>query len=147
METRWCNDCLTQQKKNFRRTSLSGHFRHVTTVAEEVVPSIKTTIMRYNIYVDHKLYRIQIKNHRTTSFVVSPPILLHLVGNFLTKKLVLLYFRVRIVPAYEVRIQYLRTHLKTLQFNKSCLMYHTACKVEFPPFKRPYSQLTFFNFL
>ena len=28
-----------------------------------------------------------------------------------------------------------------------CLMYHTACKVEFQPFTRSYSQLTFFNFL
>ena len=28
-----------------------------------------------------------------------------------------------------------------------CLMYHAACKVEFQPFKRSYSQLTFFNFL
>ena len=26
------------------------------------------------------------------------------------------------------------------------LMYHAACKVEFQPFKRSYSQLTFFNF-
>ena len=26
-------------------------------------------------------------------------------------------------------------------------MYHAACKVEFQPFKRLYSQLTFFNFL
>ena len=26
------------------------------------------------------------------------------------------------------------------------LMYHAACKVEFQPFKRLYSQLTFFNF-
>ena len=25
-------------------------------------------------------------------------------------------------------------------------MYHAACKVEFQPFKRSYSQLTFFNF-
>ena len=29
---------------------------------------------------------------------------------------------------------------------RPCLMYHAACKVEFQPFKRPYSQLTFFNF-
>ena len=27
------------------------------------------------------------------------------------------------------------------------LMYQAACKVEFQPFKRLYSQLTFFNFL
>ena len=27
------------------------------------------------------------------------------------------------------------------------IMYHAACKVEFQPFKRLYSQLTFFNFL
>ena len=27
------------------------------------------------------------------------------------------------------------------------LMYHAACNVEFQPFKRLYSQLTFFNFL
>ena len=27
------------------------------------------------------------------------------------------------------------------------LMYHAACKVEFQPFTRSYSQLTFFNFL
>ena len=27
------------------------------------------------------------------------------------------------------------------------VMYHAACKVEFQPFKRLYSQLTFFNFL
>ena len=26
-------------------------------------------------------------------------------------------------------------------------MYHAACKVEVQPFKRSYSQLTFFNFL
>ena len=26
-------------------------------------------------------------------------------------------------------------------------MYHAACKVEFQPFTRSYSQLTFFNFL
>ena len=31
--------------------------------------------------------------------------------------------------------------------NTLCLMYHAACKVEFQPFKRSYSQLTFFNFL
>ena len=30
---------------------------------------------------------------------------------------------------------------------RTCLMYHAACKVEFQPFKRLYSQLTFFNFL
>ena len=30
---------------------------------------------------------------------------------------------------------------------RTCLMYHTACKVELQPFKRSYSQLTFFNFL
>ena len=28
---------------------------------------------------------------------------------------------------------------------RTCLMYHAACKVEFQPFKRSYSQLTFFN--
>ena len=28
-----------------------------------------------------------------------------------------------------------------------CLMYHAACKVEFQPFTRSYSQLTFSNFL
>ena len=27
---------------------------------------------------------------------------------------------------------------------RTCLMYHAACKVEFQPFKRSYSQLTFF---
>ena len=27
------------------------------------------------------------------------------------------------------------------------LIYHAACNVEFQPFKRLYSQLTFFNFL
>ena len=27
------------------------------------------------------------------------------------------------------------------------MMYHAACRVEFQPFKRSYSQLTFFNFL
>ena len=30
---------------------------------------------------------------------------------------------------------------------RTCLMYHAACKVEFQPFNRSYSQLTFFNFL
>ena len=30
---------------------------------------------------------------------------------------------------------------------RACLMYHAACKVEFQPFTRSYSQLTFFNFL
>ena len=30
---------------------------------------------------------------------------------------------------------------------RTCLMYHAACKVEFQPFKRSYSQLTFFDFL
>ena len=30
---------------------------------------------------------------------------------------------------------------------RTCLMYHAACKVEFQPFTRLYSQLTFFNFL
>ena len=30
---------------------------------------------------------------------------------------------------------------------RTCLIYHAACKVEFQPFKRPYSQLTFFNIL
>ena len=29
---------------------------------------------------------------------------------------------------------------------RRCLMYHAACKVEFQPFTRSYSQLTFFNF-
>ena len=28
---------------------------------------------------------------------------------------------------------------------RTCLMYHAAYKVEFQPFKRSYSQLTFFN--
>ena len=30
---------------------------------------------------------------------------------------------------------------------RTCLMYHAACKVEFQPIKRSYSQLAFFNFL
>ena len=30
---------------------------------------------------------------------------------------------------------------------QTTMMYHAACKVEFQPFKRSYSQLTFFNFL
>ena len=30
---------------------------------------------------------------------------------------------------------------------RTCPMYHAACKVEFEPFTRSYSQLTFFNFL
>ena len=30
---------------------------------------------------------------------------------------------------------------------RTCLMYHAACKVEFQPFTRSYSQLTFFCFL
>ena len=30
---------------------------------------------------------------------------------------------------------------------RTCLMYHAACKVEFQPFTKSYSQLTFFNFL
>ena len=30
---------------------------------------------------------------------------------------------------------------------RTCLMCHAACKVEFQPLKRSYSQLTFFNFL
>ena len=30
---------------------------------------------------------------------------------------------------------------------RTCLMYHAACKVEFQPFTRSYSQLAFFNFL
>ena len=30
---------------------------------------------------------------------------------------------------------------------RTCLMYHAACKVECQPFNRSYSQLTFFNFL
>ena len=29
---------------------------------------------------------------------------------------------------------------------RTCLLYRAACKVEFQPLKRPYSQLTFFNF-
>ena len=29
---------------------------------------------------------------------------------------------------------------------RTCLMYHAACKVEFQPFNRSYSQLTFLNF-
>ena len=29
---------------------------------------------------------------------------------------------------------------------RTCLMYHAVCKVESQPFKRSYSQLTFFNF-
>ena len=28
---------------------------------------------------------------------------------------------------------------------RTCLMYHAACKVKIQPFKRSYSQLTFFN--
>ena len=32
-------------------------------------------------------------------------------------------------------------------FQRTCLMYHAACKVEFQPFNRSYSQLTFFNFI
>ena len=31
------------------------------------------------------------------------------------------------------------------QLKKTCLIYHADCKVEFQPFKRSYSQLTFFN--
>ena len=30
---------------------------------------------------------------------------------------------------------------------RTCLMYHAACKVDFQPFTRLYSQLTLFNFL
>ena len=30
---------------------------------------------------------------------------------------------------------------------RTCLIYHAPCKVEFQPFNRSYSQLTFFNFL
>ena len=30
---------------------------------------------------------------------------------------------------------------------RTCLMYYAACKVEFQPFTRSNSQLTFFNFL
>ena len=33
------------------------------------------------------------------------------------------------------------------QIVRTRLMYHAACKVEFRPFKRLYSQLTFFSFL
>ena len=41
-----------------------------------------------------------------------------------------------------------RFHNNIYMFSKSTrLMYHEACKVEFQPFKRPYSQLTIFNFL
>ena len=34
-----------------------------------------------------------------------------------------------------------------IHVQRTCLMYHAACKVEFQPFKRSSSQLTFFNFL
>ena len=44
-----------------------------------------------------------------------------------------------------------KNHIVNEIYNKhvqrTCLMYHAACKVEFQPFKRSYSQLTFFNFL
>ena len=36
-------------------------------------------------------------------------------------------------------------HFQNVQ--RTCLMYHAASKVEFQPFNRSYSQLTFFNFL
>ena len=40
-----------------------------------------------------------------------------------------------------------RKKLKHSAFSMgTCLMYHAACKVEFQPFNRLYSQLTFFNF-
>ena len=38
------------------------------------------------------------------------------------------------------------TPCKILGIIRTCLMYHAACKVEFQPFKRLYSELTFFNF-
>ena len=38
-------------------------------------------------------------------------------------------------------------HIYKNHIMRTRLMYHAACKVEFQPFKRLYSQLTFFNFL
>ena len=42
----------------------------------------------------------------------------------------------------EWRKNYNKIYKKHVQ--RTCLMYHAAWKVEFQPFNRPYSQLTFF---
>ena len=48
------------------------------------------------------------------------------------------------------KIFYKQHHIINEKRNKhvqrTCLMYHAACKVEFQPFNRSYSKLTFFNF-
>ena len=46
-------------------------------------------------------------------------------------------------------ISFIRIKHRTRANDNLCkyLMYHAACKVEFQPFTRSYSQLTFFNFL
>ena len=46
-------------------------------------------------------------------------------------------------------ISFVRIKHRTRANDNLCkyLMYHAACKVEFQPFTRSYSQLTFFNFL
>ena len=51
-----------------------------------------------------------------------------------------IYFGCAICNNHIVRLVH-RNHII-----RTCLMYHAACKVEFQPFKRSYSQLTFFNF-
>ena len=43
-------------------------------------------------------------------------------------------------------MSYINIVLKIIHIIRTCLMYHAACKVESQPFKRSWSQLTFFNF-
>ena len=44
-----------------------------------------------------------------------------------------------------VHKHYIINEMQNKHVQRTCLVYHTACKVEFQPFNRSHSQLTFFN--
>ena len=46
-----------------------------------------------------------------------------------------------------VHEKHIINEIQNKHVQQTCLMYHAACKVEVQPFKRSYSQRTFFNFL
>ena len=46
-----------------------------------------------------------------------------------------------------VHKHHIRNEIPGIEAQRTCLMYHAACKVEFQPCNRSYSQLTFLNFV
>ena len=57
------------------------------------------------------------------------------------------HFQFRRFSSQTPYYQYTINEIQNKHVQRTCLMYHAACKVEFQPFNRSYSQLTFFIFL